>query len=79
MSNKILLLEQGGAAVAVFSGFSGFISQNHELIWGIGVLVGSTVAIIGLILNVKRFLMDIDKNKAEKRINELKIKNLTQK
>jgi hypothetical protein len=39
-----------GAGTAISSGIGGFISQNHEIIWFIGVVCGCIAGIGGLIV-----------------------------
>ena len=45
------VMEIAGAATAAGSGISGWISTNHELIWFSGIVVGSVVGVVGLLIN----------------------------
>lgn len=43
---------QGGGALALLSGTSTWLTENHDLIASLGVLVGIAVGVIGLGFNI---------------------------
>ena len=42
---------KGGAALTVFSGLAGWISNNYQLLSGVGVLCGVIVGVTGLLIS----------------------------
>ncbi len=63
--------EVGGSVTALGSGLAGFITQNHELIWALGVLTGVVVAILGFFVNL-HYKKREDERAQERHVVEMK-------
>ena len=64
-------MEQGGGSLAFFSGITQWISENHLLLAGLGIIVGMLVGVGGLILSwhYKRVYAQILRNQHVNKIS----------
>ena len=61
----------GGSALSILSGIAQFLSHNHNIIASLGVILGTSCAVLGAVLAVKNHFLN-------KRLVLAKIKALEQ-